>query len=563
MKYTRPKRLSVRYQKWLTPAVILLAALLLVLSVGLAGLVSSHSVWLDLTPEGLYSLSDLMVEQCEKIDRDLKSRGLDRAIKITFCDDPDHLMADYQTRYVYVMAKEIEQHFGFVTVETCNVTLNPTAVDRYRAVSSTSIPPTSVIVSCGDQYRIYSSAQFWLAGSDDNGNSTGLYSFNGEYKMATAFLSLSAITTPKAYFLVNHGERYYVSPADEAHADLRAGAGQDEDLAAFYNLLLKAGLSVDYLDLSGMNAVPDDCSILIVNRPTSDLGGGDLYSFSDRTESEVLDRYISAGNGSIMIFKDPDVSLLNLEQFAEKWGISFINGATVKTRQTSGERTDVIRAAYNTDDSTVAYSICKTWASVESSPVVMTRASGAVKLAWKESAGDLSGNFIAKRLYADFLYAPDGSALYSVENGDLVSGDDQRYAVAAISTRYWSDSYSLEKYYSYVFGAASSALISTENLENPAYGNADVFFSLARYLARTDQYADLALGSESFNSENMGGKKLVLSQLSDVAYTDYGSQKDYPAFDKGDGVRTVIFVFAPTLAVAVAGVVLFRRRRIL
>ncbi|MBO4283458.1 MAG: Gldg family protein [Clostridia bacterium] len=554
MKHTRPKRLSVRFQKWLTPAVILLAALLLVLSVGLAGLVSSHSVWLDLTPEGLYSLSDLMVEQCEKITRD---------IKITFCDDPDHLMSNYQTRYVYVMAKELEQRFDFVTVETCNVTLNPTAVDRYRVVSSSSIPPTAVIVSCGDQYRIYSSAQFWLAGTDDSGNSTGLYSFNGEYKMATAFLSLSAIATPKAYFLINHGERYYVSPTDEVHADLLTGAGQDEDLAAFYNLLLKAGLSVDYLDLSGMNAVPDDCSILIINRPTSDLGGGNLYSFSDRTESEVLDRYISAGNGSVMIFKDPDVSLLNLEQFADKWGISFIDGATLKTRQPSGERTDVIRASYNTDDSTLGYAICETLASVESSPVVLTQASGAVELSWNESAGNLSGNFIAQRLYSDFLYAPDGSSLYSVENGDLVSGDDRRYAVAAISTRYWSDSYSLEKYYSYVFGAASAALISTENLENPAYGNADVFFSLVRYLARTDQYADLALGSESFNSKNMGGKKLVTSELSATAYTDPGSNKDCAAISDGDKVRTAIFVFVPTVAVAVAGVVLFRRRRIL
>ena len=553
MNSTRPKRLSVRFQRWLTPAVILLAALLLVLSVGLAGLVSSHSLWLDLTPEGLYSLSDAMVEQCEKINRD---------IKITFCDDPDHLMSDYQSRYVYVMAKELERKFDNITVETCNVTLNPTAVDRYRAVSTSSIPPTSVIVSCGEQFRIYSAAQFWLAGTDDNGNTSELYSFNGEYKMATAFLSLSAIESPKAYFLINHGERYYVSPLDEAHAALRAEAGQDEDLSAFYNLLLKAGLSVDYLDLTGMNAVPDDCSILIVNRPTRDFGGGDVYSFKDRTEVEVLDRFISKGNGSIMIFKDPDVSLLNLEQFSEKWGISFIDGATVKHSLPSGERTDVLRAAYNTDDSTVAYSICQTLASIDSSPDVLTQASGAVKLAWKEREGNLSGNFNGKRLYADFLYSPDESALYTI-GSDARESDYGRYAVAAISTRYWNDSYSLEKFYSYVFCAASSALISAENLENPSYGNADVFFSLVRYLARTDQYADLALGSESFNSENMGGKKLVMSKLSSTAYTDYGSRKECPAFSDGDRIRTAIFVFVPTLAVSVAGVVLFRRRRIL
>ena len=562
MNNTRPKRLSARFQKWLTPAVIVLAALLVVLSVGLAGLVSSRSLWLDLTPEELYSLSDLMIEECSKIERD---------ITITFCDDPDHLMNNFMTRYVYVMAKELEQRFDNITVKTCNVTLNPTAVDRYRAVSSSSIPASSVIVGCGDQFRIYTASQFWISGTDSDGNSSGLYSFNGEYKMATAFFSLSAIAAPKAYFLVNHGERYY-APDDEAHAELHAGPGQDEDLSAFYNLLLKAGLTVDYLDMTGLQTVPDDCAVLIVNRPETDLGGGDLYSFSDRTEIEVLDRYISDGNGAIMFFKDPDVTLLNLEQFCEKWGISYIDGATVGRKLKTGETTDLVRGVYNTDESTVAYSIYKTLASVSSSPDVVTRGSGAVKLAWKEAEGELSGNFMGKRLYADFLYAPTkdpndphdyGSALYAIDGGGIVSDDGQRYAVAAISTRYWSDSYSLEKFYSYVFASASSDIISRENLENPAYGNADVFFSLVRYLARTDEYADLSLGSESFNSENMGGKKLVTSKLSTTAYVDSGSRKSCAAFTQGDMVRISIFVFIPALIASVAGFVLWRRRRIL
>ena len=562
MNNTRPKRLSARFRKWLTPAVIVLAALLVVLSVGLAGLVSSRSLWLDLTPEELYSLSDLMIEECSKIERD---------ITITFCDDPDHLMNNFMTRYVYVMAKELEQRFDNITVKTCNVTLNPTAVDRYRAVSSTSIPASSVIVGCGDQFRIYTASQFWISGTDSDGNSSGLYSFNGEYKMATAFFSLSAIAAPKAYFLVNHGERYY-APDDEAHAELHAGPGQDEDLSAFYNLLLKAGLTVDYLDMTGRQTVPDDCAVLIVNRPETDLGGGDLYSFSDRTEIEVLDRYISDGNGAIMFFKDPDVTLLNLEQFCEKWGISYIDGATVGRKLKTGETTDLVRGVYNVDESTVAYSIYKTLASVSSSPDVVTRGSGAVKLAWKEAEGELSGNFMGKRLYADFLYAPTkdpndphdyGSALYAIDGGGIVSDDGQRYAVAAISTRYWSDSYSLEKFYSYVFASASSDIISRENLENPAYGNADVFFSLVRYLARTDEYADLSLGSESFNSENMGGKKLVTSKLSTTAYVDSGSRKSCAAFTQGDRVRISIFVFVPALIASVAGFVLWRRRRIL
>ena len=555
MKTPGTKRLSTRFRKWLTPATVAVVALLLVLSLGLCGLVYSRSLWLDLTPEGLYTLSDVMVKQCEEITAD---------ITITFCNDPDRLMENYETRYVYVMAKELENRFDNIRVETCNVLLNPTAVDKYRVVSSTSIPSSSVIVSCGDQFRMYSASQFWIAGTDEDGNTAGIYSFNGEYKMATAFLSVSAIEQPKVYFVTNHGERYYVSPDDAEHAALASAAGQDETLASFYQLLRKAGLKVDYVDLDGLNTVPDDCAVLIINRPSTDLGGGDSGSFYNRTEVEVLDRYISTGNGSIMIFKDPGVSgLTNLEQFTEKWGISFIDDATVRQRFSTGETTDTLRATYNTNSETVAYSIYQSLASVASSPDVLTRSSGAVKLAWGEDEGLLSGNFSGKRFYSDFLYAPAGSALYAIEGGGIVSDDSQRYAVAAISTRYWSDSYSLEKYYSYVFCAASSDLLSPEFLENASYGNADVVFSLVRFLARNDQYADLALGSESFNSPNVGGKKLVTSQLASSTYIDPATRKNCAAFTQADRALCVIVVFLPAVVAAVAGLVICRRRRVL
>ena len=60
-----------------------------------------------------------------------------------------------------------------------------------------------------------------------------------------------------------------------------------------------------------------------------------------------------------------------------------------------------LRAVYNKDESTVAYSIYKTLASVDSSPDVVTKRSGAVELAWKDAEGELSGNFMGKRLYAE------------------------------------------------------------------------------------------------------------------------------------------------------------------
>ena len=61
----------------------------------------------------------------------------------------------------------------------------------------------------------------------------------------------------------------------------------------------------------------------------------------------------------------------------------------------------------------------------------------------------------------------------------------------------------------------------------------------------------------------MGGKKLVTSKLSTTAYVDSGSRKSCAAVTQGDMVRISIFVFVPALIASVAGVVLWRRRRIL
>ena len=548
-------------RRWLTPITVAAVLLLVALNVGLTALLQYKSLYVDLTPEGLYTLSDTMVTECDKVDAD---------ITITFCSDPDRLLANSETRYVYVLATELSNRYDNIEVETYNLTLNPTALDRFRTTSASRISEDKVIVSSGDRYRIYSASSFWMADSNDADGD--YWAFNGEYVMATAFFSLSLINNPVAYYVYNHGESYYVSPEDEANAALLAGS--DEDGAAFYDLLIKAGLRVGYLDLGAVDAIPEDCACLIINGPKSDLlGAENPSSYYERSESEIIDRYLAAGNGALMLFKDPDaMGFTNLTQLAEKWGISYVDGSVVKDETSSlGDaastaaalRNTKLISKYNYNEESYAHSIYKDISSIDSAPAVIVERTGSVKRYFPDDNYLVSGNIESGYVYSDFLYSSDRARTYSVE-GDFVTGEDDTYSLAALTVRSRTDSYSLEKYHSFVFCAATSALTDGTYLTNAAYANYDVMFSLVRYISGVNGYADINLGGESFNSDSVGGKRLQYSVMQEQDFTDSITGKDCAAFTSGSMTLWCIVLFAlPVLTVAVVGTVICLRRRFL
>ena len=125
--------------------------LVLALNYLITYLFTSSALYADLTPEGLYTLSEEMKKECAFIDT---LEGEDNEIKIIFCDDPDHLTSNTVTRVVYFMALDMERRFDNVKVEEINSVYNPTALAAYRTTSLTAIEPTDVIIAYRNTYRI-------------------------------------------------------------------------------------------------------------------------------------------------------------------------------------------------------------------------------------------------------------------------------------------------------------------------------------------------------------------------------------------------------------------------
>ena len=503
---------------------------------------------LDTTPEGLYTLTDRMVEECAFLDDDEKLGEHD--VEIIFCADPDTLISSTVTRVVYFMARQLEEKYDRLTVRCENITSNPTAVAKYKTTSLTKILPTDVIISHGNTYRIASAEKFWTI---SGGN---YWSYNGEYKLASLLKSLLG-TQSKAYFITGHGETVYKE--------------NESTLASFRDLLVECGLSVELLTLSAVERIPDDCALLIINNPTEDyVADVELDSFYKVSEIEKIDRDLVDKQGALMVCKDYRVNLPTLEYYLREWGISFGNALVVDESEYlengSGKQSTLV-SQYDTDKDGYGYAIYGDFVAVDTAPEVIVKDSGFVECFFDESdAANEDGSFGISRNYASFLTtSKDARAFGTDAQGEVLVRDYGVLDTSCVSVRMKTDTQSSEKQYSYVFASASASFLDNEMLQGSAWANYDVVSALVRNISRVDEHASMDLGGTSLNSSKFGGKQLLDTSIVTERTNVYNSDKEVVEVNEGitDGMKIFIYIFVfiiPVIALVFGVVVSIRRR---
>jgi len=519
----------------------------------------SNLLYLDLTPEEFYTVSDTMKEHTAAFVNKLESP--DKKIKITFCTDPDILTGSQNLRMPYFLALGLAKlHPERIEVETVNVEYNPTAVSKYKANSLTQILPTDIIFSYGERYRIVGADSMWVADS-----STGqMYSFNGEYKMATIMMSVTAKERPVAYFSIGHGETYY-DTANPTRAE-------NAEAQAIFDLLSERGLKVKTVDLR-YESVPEDCVLLVINDPWEDYTDGaevDKNAFGYISQTEKIDRYLVLDQGAVMISKDPTLDLHNFDLFLYEWGFEIPN-AVVEDNEYYIERGDGSRdkiiGIYDTDTSSYGSAIYGSYAALPSAPSMVFSSTGFIKSSFG-LGGSISepGTVTVNRHYAPFFYS-SGEAVAKGE-GNVVIHDAStqgRMDIAAVTTRMAINQTSAEYDYSYVFCSPSRDAFSNEILGNGSYANFEVMSSLVENISRIDAYASLELGGTSFNSSNFGGKPFLDVSMSEDPVFDINDdgQSEMVIAGLSQSKRTTytVMIMIVPLALAVLGIVVKLKRR--
>lgn len=535
----------------------LVLALAIVLLFGLNLLLTyvgiQRTVFVDTTYEGLYSLTDLMKEECSFVDEVLPG---DKKVKITFCSDPDVLIDYETTRAVYFMALKLANTFDNIEVETVNITYNPTAVAKYKPTSLSEIVSGDVIVSYGDRYRVVSTNNFWISMSGE------IIAFNGEYKMASLIKSVTAVDRPRAYFVVGHGETYY----DSDNPD-RAG---NVDAAYLQDLLTDRGLETKTLDLSKVDRVPDDCVLLVINNPTSDFvfDKANLGDYGYLSETEKVDRYLVENRGSVMVAKDYALTLPNLEDLLYEWGFDFstslVTDDTAYVENEEGTHSTIL-GSYDTDEDGYAYAIYGDLASLSSAPSMLFSNTGYVKCSYGDSlATNEPGTHSVSKNYAPFFFSSEGASAHErSESGEYTLLENAGVMdLCAVTTRLEIDNFTSEYQYSYLFCANSPDFFANDKLGNASFANYEVMSALAENMIRSDEYASIDLGSTSANSVNQGGKLLLDTTMHETDFYENSTFIHKGLTAKAVTVYTVIIMLVP-LAIGVVGITVRIKRRFL
>ena len=516
-----------------------------------------RSIYLDMTEENLYTMSESMKTETGFLDTLSEDE-----IEIIFCNDPDVLTSSLATRVTYFMARQLEEKYPAIKVKTVNPTLNPTALSAYKANSLTTIDHGDVIVASGDRYRISSANKFWMFDGDE------FFSYNGEYHMVSMLKSVTAINQPKAYFVTGHGETIYDPDNPDSAMSL--------SMQSFKDLLAERGLEVAKLDLSIVSDVPDDCALLIINDPREPFKTEpDKYSSLYYTsEIDKLDRYLIKKQGAIMVAKDYEVEIPVLEEFLYEWGIEFgsylVKDEVSSLKDETDSNTKLI-AEYSKDEESYSYAIYGEFAAMSSAPRMVFANAGYLKCTYNESnAMAEPGTSNTTRHYANFVSTSPNAKPYALhpETGEYVdlAGYAGSYNLAALVVRNRVDEKDNTNEMSYLFCVNTADFFKNELLGNSYYANYDVVSSLIDNISRFDAYASSDLGGPSLNSTSYGGKQLHNSYLSEEDVLIYSSDaKDVieTNYAISGGIKAFIIAVAlaaPTVALIFGVVVIVRRR---
>ena len=517
-----------------------LAVLLLAVNLLLPLLLSRGAVYPDLTREGLYTLTDGFLAEVDKVEED---------VDIIFLTDRDYLLGNYETRYVYIMCEKLAKANPRIHVKHLDLTKDPHAADEFLASKATALAWNDVIVSSKGRYKVLNALSFFTSEDSE------YVSFNGEYRLATALLSVTRYPDgPYAYFAVGHGEDYYVE-GDE---------GSDPSLSLFAEMLGDVGLRVGKLELDRVDAIPDDCVLLILCGTDTDYADADIGDFYASSAIGKIDAFLAKDKAMMVLRSAASPALPTLYGYLAEWGFSF-DGTTVTSPEdslasagdTAGKR---LIATYPDEESYAAgYTLLGDLLTLATPPKTLLENATSLHTTWKTDTV-ICGENVTRHVSAVFLAGE--KAKVTDKDGFAVSVPSPIWLGAIASE---AELRGGEYLYSYVFGSGSEALIRNDALGDPSLGNGDVVFSLLRTITRTDVFASSEIGGFDMNA-NYGGKMFDETHLTDGEVNEvwFGLEYwlEYKGMQTADKVFLHILVLAlPVAAVTVAAVYVLRRRQ--
>ena len=525
---------------------VLLLVCLFAIQPLLSYVLQEASVWPDLTEEGLYTASGTLLATLS---------GLKQDVTIIFCAAPDYLLGNVETRAPYITCKKLARENPHIKIEIRDLISDPSAADEFKSSNGGNVSWNDVIFTTGAEFRRVSAAGFW--GEEEE----KLVSFNGEYRIATEILSLTALDGGSyVYFAVGHGERYYVE----------GDAGSDPSLSAFHELLRELGLRVATVNLDEVDKVPDNCALLIFCGTQVDYDDYNDKDYAHVSSMQKLDEYL-ARDRSVMVLRDAyNTPLPAFDSYLSEWGLSFNSDkviapdSSLKTESGEGGSHLIATYAKAEEDSLLGYGMIAGLSDMNIPPKTVLPNCASINMTRVNVETTLAPNTV--RAVSGVFFAGEDAYAVDKDGFKITKPDSSLYWLAAAATEWYLPSGNTNTYYySYVFAAGTTALIENTYLADSALGNRDAMRSVLRTISRIDVFASSELGGFDLNSKTYGGKMLLNSSLFEEDYTfhyAFGSMRSYPGLKPTARiVWTVLIALLPVVVVPFVGYFVCARRK--
>ena len=180
--------------------------------------------------------------------------------------------------------------------------LYPTFAAQYGAENASS---GSLIVTSGDDSVVLDAADLYEYDySDYYTTGTANVTFGGEKQITAAIYKLTSGEAKIAYYTTNHGEQAPTTTLTEA--------------------LSAQNITLQPLDLL-TSEIPEDCSLLIINAPTSDLASDDGLV----DEVSMVQNYLNEG-GKVLLTTNVYDEMPNLDALMAEFGLAREPGIVVE-----------------------------------------------------------------------------------------------------------------------------------------------------------------------------------------------------------------------------------------
>lgn len=272
-------------QKWIRNNVmtILLVAILLSVFVALNLWVQSIDLaQIDVTENKIYSLTDESKEMLKNIDKEVKI----------------YLWEYVENSSVVDLIKQYCHENDKIKYEILTEELNKSKVEEFGLEAGYQI----VVVEVGEKETILDGYSDFATYDYTTGQEIDLT----EQAISNAIFNLTVDEKQKVYLLSGHGE--YTT----------------QELGLLMTYLNNEAYEYESLNLLSVNKIPENCDILLILSPTSDLL---------ETEVNIITEYINKG-GNIILTRDTEEAgkqYPNFQKVLDLYGVSIENGYVYET----------------------------------------------------------------------------------------------------------------------------------------------------------------------------------------------------------------------------------------